>query len=104
MIGRSATGPSPGDDRSTSGRSDHELYSAGPHQRSTALGRMGEETFDVLVIGGGVTGTGTALGGASRGLSAALVEARGFAAGTPAGPANSSTAACTTSSSETSPS
>jgi glycerol-3-phosphate dehydrogenase len=43
---------------------------------------MRSETFDVVVVGGGVTGTGAALDAASRGLSVALVEARDFAAGT----------------------
>jgi glycerol-3-phosphate dehydrogenase len=51
-------------------------------QRSAALARMRKETFDVLVIGGGATGTGCALDAASRGLSVALVEARDFASGT----------------------
>jgi glycerol-3-phosphate dehydrogenase len=41
-----------------------------------------DEQFDVLVIGGGVTGAGAALDAASRGLSVALVEARDLAAGT----------------------
>ena len=53
-----------------------------PEQREAALARMREETFDVLVIGGGATGTGCALDAASRGLSVALVEARDFASGT----------------------
>jgi glycerol-3-phosphate dehydrogenase len=43
---------------------------------------MAEDTFDVLVIGGGITGTGIALDAASRGLSVALVEKDDFAAGT----------------------
>ena len=43
---------------------------------------MRSETFDVLVIGGGVTGVGAALDAASRGLSVALVEARDLASGT----------------------
>jgi glycerol-3-phosphate dehydrogenase len=43
---------------------------------------MREETFDVLVIGAGVTGAGAALDAASRGLSVALVEARDLASGT----------------------
>ena len=43
---------------------------------------MREETFDVLVIGCGVTGAGAALDAASRGLSVALVEARDLASGT----------------------
>ncbi|WP_007515838.1 MULTISPECIES: glycerol-3-phosphate dehydrogenase/oxidase [Pseudofrankia] len=54
----------------------------GPDARAAALRRLAEETFDVLVIGGGVTGAGTALDAASRGLSVALVEARDLAAGT----------------------
>ncbi len=43
---------------------------------------MAEDTFDVLVIGGGITGAGIALDAASRGLSVALVEKDDFAAGT----------------------
>jgi glycerol-3-phosphate dehydrogenase len=54
----------------------------GPQQRAAAIDRMRQEEFDVVVIGGGVTGTGAALDAASRGLSVALVEARDYAAGT----------------------
>ncbi len=54
----------------------------GPEQRARDLARLRSETFDVVVIGGGVTGTGAALDAASRGLSVALVEARDWAAGT----------------------
>lgn len=39
-------------------------------------------TFDVVIVGAGVTGVGCALDAASRGLSVALVEQRDFAAGT----------------------
>ena len=39
-------------------------------------------SFDVLVVGGGITGVGVALDAASRGLSTALVERHDFAAGT----------------------
>jgi glycerol-3-phosphate dehydrogenase len=53
-----------------------------PPQREAALARMRAETFDVVVIGGGATGTGCALDAASRGLSVALLEARDFASGT----------------------
>jgi glycerol-3-phosphate dehydrogenase len=53
-----------------------------PEQRARDLERMKAEPFDVVVIGGGVTGAGAALDAASRGLSVALVEARDFAAGT----------------------
>jgi glycerol-3-phosphate dehydrogenase len=54
----------------------------GPRERQAALARMREEVFDVVVVGGGVTGTGTALDAATRGLSVALVEARDYASGT----------------------
>jgi glycerol-3-phosphate dehydrogenase len=54
----------------------------GPEERRGALARMAEEVFDVAVVGGGVTGVGTALDAATRGLSVALVEARDYAAGT----------------------
>jgi glycerol-3-phosphate dehydrogenase len=54
----------------------------GPPERSAALGRMRDEVFDIVVIGGGVTGCGVALDAATRGLSVALVEKRDFAAGT----------------------
>jgi glycerol-3-phosphate dehydrogenase len=54
----------------------------GPPERQAALARMAAEVFDVVVVGGGVTGAGTALDAATRGLSVALVEATDFAAGT----------------------
>lgn len=41
-----------------------------------------DETVDLLVIGGGITGTGAALDAAARGLRVVLVEARDFAFGT----------------------
>jgi len=50
--------------------------------RGAVLTRLATERFDVLVIGGGVTGAGTALDAASRGLRVALVEARDLASGT----------------------
>jgi glycerol-3-phosphate dehydrogenase len=43
---------------------------------------MGAEEFDLLVVGGGVTGCGVALDASARGLKTALVEARDFASGT----------------------
>ena len=54
----------------------------GAQYRLAALGQLTEEEFDVLVVGGGVVGAGTALDAVSRGLSVALVEARDWAAGT----------------------
>src|SRR6185436_18406129 len=50
--------------------------------RGAMLSRLATERFDVLVIGGGVTGAGAALDAASRGLKVALVEARDLASGT----------------------
>jgi glycerol-3-phosphate dehydrogenase len=54
----------------------------GPEERRAALARMREERFDVVVIGGGVVGAGSALDAVTRGLSVALVEARDYAGGT----------------------
>ncbi len=50
--------------------------------RQGALERLASEQFDVLVIGGGITGAGVALDAASRGLRTALVEKGDFASGT----------------------
>jgi glycerol-3-phosphate dehydrogenase len=50
--------------------------------REALFGRLAGTEFDVLVIGGGVTGTGAALDAASRGLRVALVEAQDVASGT----------------------
>jgi glycerol-3-phosphate dehydrogenase len=51
-------------------------------EREHALAQLAEERFNVLVIGGGITGAGVALDAAARGLRVALVEARDFASGT----------------------
>jgi glycerol-3-phosphate dehydrogenase len=50
--------------------------------REAAWDLFATEEFDVVVIGGGVTGAGAALDAATRGLSVALLEARDFASGT----------------------
>ncbi len=50
--------------------------------RTTMLQRLRDETFDLVVIGGGITGVGVALDAASRGLRTALVERHDFASGT----------------------
>jgi glycerol-3-phosphate dehydrogenase len=50
--------------------------------RGEHLDRMAREPFDVLVIGGGITGAGVALDAATRGYSVALVERGDFASGT----------------------
>ena len=54
----------------------------GVEERAAAWQRLGSQHFDVLVVGGGVTGSGVALDAATRGLRVALVEARDFASGT----------------------
>jgi glycerol-3-phosphate dehydrogenase len=54
----------------------------GPAERVEALRRMSNETFDIAIIGGGVTGAGAALDAATRGLSVALIEQRDWGAGT----------------------
>jgi glycerol-3-phosphate dehydrogenase len=46
------------------------------------LARLADEPFDVVVVGGGVTGTGVALDAASRGLRVALIEKDDLASGT----------------------
>lgn len=50
--------------------------------RAADLARMSRETFDVLVIGGGIVGAGVARDAATRGLATALVERDDFASGT----------------------
>src|SRR5215212_4218613 len=50
--------------------------------RDQALAAMQEHHFDVVVVGGGITGAGVALDAASRGYSVALVERGDYAAGT----------------------
>ncbi|MDQ1446643.1 MAG: glycerol-3-phosphate dehydrogenase [Acidimicrobiaceae bacterium] len=55
---------------------------AAAFDRAAALARLADEEFDVLVIGGGITGAGVALDAAARGLRTALVERADFASGT----------------------
>ncbi len=50
--------------------------------REHFLQRLQSESFDLLVIGGGITGAGVALDAATRGLKVALVEKEDFAFGT----------------------
>jgi glycerol-3-phosphate dehydrogenase len=51
-------------------------------ERGAALSRLANERFDVLVIGGGITGAGVALDAVTRGLRTGLVEQHDFASGT----------------------
>ncbi|MGH8976543.1 MAG: FAD-dependent oxidoreductase [Acidimicrobiia bacterium] len=50
--------------------------------RADALRRLESEDFDVLVVGGGITGAGVALDAATRGLRVGLVDKGDFASGT----------------------
>src|SRR5829696_1785506 len=53
-----------------------------PFGRRPMLERLAAETFDVLVVGGGITGAGVAVDAATRGLRTALVDAADLASGT----------------------
>lgn len=50
--------------------------------RPELLGNLSSQTYDLLVIGGGATGSGIALDAAARGLKTALIDKQDFAAGT----------------------
>ncbi len=50
--------------------------------RTVRLQGMAEQTFDLIVIGGGITGAGIALDAQTRGMKTALVEMQDFASGT----------------------
>ncbi len=52
------------------------------HDRPKMIDQMKTQTFDLVVIGGGITGAGVARDAASRGMKVALIEARDFAVGT----------------------
>ena len=51
-------------------------------RREDALQAFAEDEYDLVVIGGGITGAGVALDAATRGYSVALVEREDFASGT----------------------
>ncbi|AXY37080.1 glycerol-3-phosphate dehydrogenase [Bacillus velezensis] len=51
-------------------------------ERDHMLEDMTKKTYDLFIIGGGITGAGTALDAASRGMKVALSEMQDFAAGT----------------------
>jgi glycerol-3-phosphate dehydrogenase len=66
----------------SSSPSPSRLSVLSPERRRADLLAAQNEQFDVVIIGGGVTGVGAALDAASRGLKVCLVEKRDFAAGT----------------------
>jgi len=51
-------------------------------QRQDIVNKLAQSKYDILVIGGGITGAGIALDAVTRGFSVALVEMQDFAAGT----------------------
>jgi glycerol-3-phosphate dehydrogenase len=50
--------------------------------RTNSISKLKSESFDLLIIGGGITGAGIALDAATRGLKTALIEQKDFAYGT----------------------
>ncbi|WP_281975980.1 glycerol-3-phosphate dehydrogenase/oxidase [Halobacillus litoralis] len=58
------------------------MQSFSSYERQEQFDRMAQEDWDVLVIGGGITGSGIALDAASRGMKTAVVEMQDYAAGT----------------------
>src|SRR2546430_22410 len=50
--------------------------------RAAALAALDRDSFDIVVVGGGITGAGVAFDAATRGYSVALVERADFASGT----------------------
>ncbi|PZE28058.1 MULTISPECIES: glycerol-3-phosphate dehydrogenase/oxidase [unclassified Curtobacterium] len=54
----------------------------GPEERAAAIQALKSRELDVLVIGGGIVGTGSALDAVTRGLSVGIVEARDWGSGT----------------------
>src|SRR3954467_6315985 len=51
-------------------------------KRADAIAALSTDTFDVVVVGGGITGAGVALDAATRGYSVALIERADYASGT----------------------
>ena len=51
-------------------------------ERSKMIQKLSDQTFDLVIIGGGITGAGVALQAAASGLSVALLEMQDFAEGT----------------------
>lgn len=54
----------------------------GPDERAAALARLKDKELDILVVGGGIVGAGSALDAVTRGLSVGMLEQRDWASGT----------------------
>jgi glycerol-3-phosphate dehydrogenase len=61
---------------------EHMTSALSPAARSDAIAALSTTELDILVVGGGVVGTGTALDAVTRGLTTGLIEQRDFASGT----------------------
>jgi glycerol-3-phosphate dehydrogenase len=68
--------------RSTSDSAVSAPSRLGPAERADAIAALKETELDILVVGGGIVGTGSAVDAVTRGLTVGLVEARDFASGT----------------------
>ncbi|MFI5059987.1 MAG: glycerol-3-phosphate dehydrogenase/oxidase [Actinomycetales bacterium] len=68
--------------RSTSNSAVSSSSRLGPAERAEAIAALEDTELDILVVGGGIVGTGSALDAVTRGLTVGLVEARDFASGT----------------------
>jgi glycerol-3-phosphate dehydrogenase len=54
----------------------------GPEERAAAIQALKDKELDILVVGGGIVGTGAALDAVTRGLRVGMVEARDWSSGT----------------------
>ena len=54
----------------------------GPDERAAAIARLRDKELDILVVGGGIVGTGAALDAVTRGLTTGMLEQRDWASGT----------------------
>jgi glycerol-3-phosphate dehydrogenase len=54
----------------------------GPEERTDAIRALKDKELDILVVGGGIVGTGSALDAVTRGLRVGMVEARDWSSGT----------------------
>ena len=54
----------------------------GPEERAAAIEALKSKELDILVVGGGIVGTGSALDAVTRGLRVGMVEARDWSSGT----------------------
>src|SRR5699024_2850334 len=58
------------------------MVNTSSHKRTEIKQQLAKEELDILVIGGGITGSGIALDAANRGMKTGVIEMQDFAAGT----------------------